>query len=189
MRYGKRWAAAGLCALFLSITPAWADIDEGSFNVTFPNDPNELHHGWSYDYVNEILTLTEDLPVLADDLAVMEAITDEDPVYNIDKTVSNETGITWTAYDLVLETGTGSGYFTGTPSSDKFASYTMSATEINFYNGSVADGGSVKFDFAINVTSIGDFSFTLTQTPIPEPACLSVLGLGGVALLRRRRAG
>jgi len=33
----------------------------------------------------------------------------------------------------------------------------------------------------------GITEFTIRQTPIPEPASLALLGIGGLALLRRRR--
>jgi hypothetical protein len=43
-------------------------------------------------------------------------------------------------------------------------------------------------DFAASATGLADFSFGLRgSSPVPEPASMAVLGLGAIALLRRRR--
>jgi len=49
------------------------------------------------------------------------------------------------------------------------------------------EGTGSPLNFSISDTHYGDNSGSLTVTIIPEPATLSVLALGGLALLRRSR--
>lgn len=186
MSHRKSFAVvAGLAVLSLVCIPAMADFDEGSFVLDFLDDPAEAYHWWSYDYDQDIMLLGEQLPVLEDSI-LMAASTNDDPTFSIEKEILNDTGMDWDAYRVTLVTD-GSAAFVGTPTYSPFSSHTASATELYFFDGTVADGEIVMLDFDINVSTIGDFSFTLTQTAIPEPASLSLLVLGGLALLRRRK--
>ena len=180
--------AVGLVVLALTCGAANADFDEGSFALQFPDDPGAAFHTWSYDYDQDILNVDETLSLVKDDRIIVNASTNDDPNFNVDKTVENTSGVTWTAYDLVLETDLGDGSLVvNTATSDLFAQHTMDTTTLHFFDGEVPDGASVNMVFDINVASIGTFTFTVTQTPVPEPASLSVLAVGALALLRRRR--
>lgn len=44
------------------------------------------------------------------------------------------------------------------------------------------------FDFVIGGRASAAFDATIDFTPVPEPAALTLIGMGGVALLRRRRS-
>jgi len=177
---------AGLVVLALTCGAANADFDEGSFDLQFLDDPT--FHTWGYDYDQDILTVGETLSLVKDYRIIVNASTNDDPNFNVDKTVENTSGVTWTAYDLTLETDLGDGSLVvNTATSDLFAQHTMDTTTIHFFDGAVPDGDSVRMVFDVNVASIGTFTFTVTQTPVPEPASLSVLSVGALVLLRRRR--
>ncbi len=55
----------------------------------------------------------------------------------------------------------------------------------NWFPGSGAQDGQLWIDLTPNPNNTA--SFVLVETPTPEPATLSLLALGGLALIRRRR--
>ncbi len=152
------------------------------------------HFEWSFDIPPEangdaFLEFGERLTGMLPDWITLEMSgeTDADPVMHITKTVTNETDYTWTAYDIALA-GTGVSFVPGTATSDKFGSVTESPLLLNYESPIVvAPDETVVCDFDILVETLGSFSFTLSQTPIPEPTALALIGLGCLGLARRRR--
>ena len=65
--------------------------------------------------------------------------------------------------------------------------FTLSADAIGTYTGISLQTGAVVEEFSGTVAG-GVLFPTGTNPPLPEPASLGLLGLGGLALLRRRRA-
>lgn len=126
----------------------------------------------------------------------------------ISKTVTNNSGIVWTSFELELQVqlGTPSGQGDGLSFADGsgletlftssvFSAYTrqdVARDYLNFSGGVVDVGQSVTFNFVVSDNS-GNDPFYLLQTAnkqdIPEPASLGLaaLALCGVALARRRR--
>ena len=113
--------------------------------------------------------------------------TNEDPIMTINKEVENDSGFTWTRFELSLPDGD-TNTFVGTPTSDLMTLTSMTDYLIVFED-AVDHGQTVTFGFDVLIPSTGPFNFTLTQTPVPEPSTFVLLCLGGMGALafRRRR--
>jgi hypothetical protein len=178
-----------LVVLFLS-SASFAGFVSGTFLCTFPDDPTGTNHTWSFDYnpTDYFLSLEETIEAMGIDQVNMSATNDDDPTFRVTKYVTNETTVAWTSYELTLN-GTGP-TFTDTPSSDLFSSAVISngGLKITYSGGTVNPGDEVQLNFKVLSPAVNDsWTTCLTQNPIPEPATLAILGLGGMALLRKRR--
>lgn len=112
---------------------------------------------------------------------------DQDPQLAVTLTVENSTGFTWTGYVLELDQGENATFFgTAGTSGSEFGTVMYPGDKtINFSGTEYVDiGESVTFNFVIDVPNFGD-GFTLTQTPIPEPATIALLSVGMLFLKRR----
>jgi hypothetical protein len=179
---------------------ASADFVDDSCTVEFADDPLLEQHSYTFDYTTDTLYLHEGTvdAVGPDPSLTCWGDIDSDPVLAIVEDATNDSGVTWTGWKLELDPNDNDTFLvdsTHTPSSDYFGSYTLStdAKTLTFHAPTaVPDGDTVELTFYINVPYEGGggtepFSFTLTQTAIPEPMTLSLLSLGGLALLRRKR--
>jgi hypothetical protein len=106
---------------------------------------------------------------------------DVDPVIHITKQINNDSGFAWTDYHLQIS-GQGAAYVLGSATSDRFS------TIIDFFSPLIVPvNDSVTLGFDIQVAS-GTFSFSISQTPTPEPATIGLFGLGALSMIRRRRS-
>ena len=191
-----------LAVLFALSAPAQAGFVADSCDVVFEDEATHTH------------TVTFEYDVGGDPALAMLAIdegsvtqTGPDPSLTCDGLMTgaavmwmtvdvvNDSPVAWTGWMLELAqagTATFSDAMGQEPSSSQFQTYAMSGdkkTVEYFAPLEVAVGDPLHLEFYVSVPfdGTGAFSFCLTQTPIPEPATMVMLALGGIVAMRRRR--
>lgn len=143
-----------------------------------------------FNYKHARLSLIESFSELDPVTVTGGGVALSDTTFTIAKTIANDTGITWTGYELTLDPGGNATFVPDSASSTKFLTVNYpSARRIEFFEPvAVLPGQIVVLQFDVHVPGSDSFTFSLTQEPIPEPATVVLLGLGALVLLARRRA-
>jgi PEP-CTERM motif len=131
---------------------------------------------------------------------------DSDPSLFLSNSVLNDSGVPWTAYQVAVvlsSTFTLSSIAATTPADWTYSEVTpmpvLNATgpyagqyeQVLNFSGpdNVAPGGTFAWQYNISFSGAESFAFTqvLSPTEVPEPASFSLLGIGAMGLLARRR--
>jgi len=125
-------------------------------------------------------------------LVLQIEVEDGDGVIAIDELVTNDTGVTWTDYHVILAN------FDGTPvdanaafdpasvANSAFASMAADSEQILLSAGTVDPDAEFSLSFEINTDGAPDTGFLLKQYATPEPVSLLLLAAGALTLRRRR---
>jgi MYXO-CTERM domain-containing protein len=112
----------------------------------------------------------------------------------LNKRARNRSGFDWTAFDIQITTP-GMGIVTvdeGTLSSAEFSSVTVlnngtNVVTLKFSGGSVGYNQFANFTIDFEIPAGPSWTYTMTQTPVPTPGAIALVGLGGLVAGRRRR--
>ena len=125
-------------------------------------------------------------------LVLQIEVEDGDDVIAIDELVTNDTGVTWTDYHLILAN------FDGTPvdanaafdpasvSNLAFADVAADGEQIFLSGGTIDPGAEFSLEFVINTDGAPGTGFLLKQYATPEPVALVLLAAGALIVRRRR---
>jgi len=114
---------------------------------------------------------------------------DADSTFTLTSTTTNESGFTWTGYILTLDPAGDVTFVPGMAGSTKFQTVLYpTLTRLEFWAPlEVQPGQVVTLQFDLHVPDGPPYTFSLTHTPIPEPATFALLGLGTAVLLTQRK--
>jgi len=119
----------------------------------------------------------------------LEMTAQANSVFIITSNTTNVSGFTWIGYLLELDPLEAATFVYGSAQSTDFQSAIYpNAWTIEFQEPiAVPHGEHVTLEFKVDIPTGSPYTFTLTQTPIPEPATVVLLGLGTLALLTRTK--
>jgi hypothetical protein len=202
----KRVGSAFLVFLFLFAVTPFANAIITGWNCADDKDGAIVMN--SVSLVDDTLSMActqSDYPghVLGD----FTTDTEEDPTVKLLQSVENDTDFAWTDYHItigmtksfsILTTGlvapvgwtwTIVDPVSGQPLPGDISPGTGWVGKVNYVN---VTGDPIAIDdeglFGFKVSFLGSVAFYTEQIPTPEPATIGLLGLGALAVMRKRRA-
>ncbi len=154
--------------------------------------------GRDWDYVNDTFWIMEEwVGGPGDTVSVnhgIEVLGRSVTPIDLQKMLTNETNFMWTSFEMMLLPNTGASIDNVTANANP-EFFDVSIIDLN--NGgwkivwdTIGGGTGVPVGqdttIEVNFEIDGNISFNIEQTPIPEPASLVLLGLGMLAMMRRR---
>ena len=197
-RHGLVFAAVGVITALVKVCSASIvsmDYHFGGYS------PASYTYTWEFDYELQQLTTTETILELQSGswwIFHIAGRVDSESTFSVVRTITNNTGITWTGYRMKLAPPPVAGITARILCESiqttklKGISCPVKPDLILKLSGPpfVLDGESFTMSFDMHTgydaTRDGLFSATWFSNPIPEPATVLLLALGGLALRRRR---
>ena len=123
------------------------------------------------------------------ELARVMVTAESHSTFTVTSTVTNETSVTWTGYEVTLDPAEAAEFVSGSAGSTKFGTINeIDDWTLEFWAPlEVLPTQVVTLQFDVYIPDGGPYTFSLTQNPIPEPATVALLGLGTLALVMRRK--
>jgi hypothetical protein len=198
---------AGLTAAVVLVNTCDASVVSMDIGYTWSGwlSGSDAHtYTWDFDYDLQLLTVQETILAFRPDASWgfgIDGRVDSDSTFSVVRTITNETGVTWTAYGMFAPPPpVGSGYVRpnivyGTIEFTKFETVEHRYPVLEFSGPPfVLDGESFTMSFDMHAPydarydDPGRFHGGWGILIIPEPATLLLLGLGALVLRRRPKS-
>jgi len=186
-------ASTFIIAVFGSVTNA--KLEQMGCNFLYDN-PSRSVRTWSFDYDLQLLTINEivyEVDPKWSGFLEMGAMGDPCSTFDAVVNITNETGYTWTDYKIIYGPPPmiGDSIYIVPGSIETTKLQTIIGTQSGWLLSeppAVFDGESFTMNFDMRTGSHGRYFLEETRwLPIPEPVTIVLFGVGGLALLKKRK--
>lgn len=173
---------------------SFAGLVPDSWWASWGDTSNLGRNTWAFEEEALTWNIDEKFDALGSASFSCGGATNEDPDILITKTIENGSDVAWTSFVVEIDPTGGASYVAG--SAEVVGDHLNTITEQNIGGvdvitfeapDSVLVGETLEISFKINIPANTIFTIDVEQTPVPEPASLSILSLGAVFLARRKK--